>query len=49
MLKEFFDIVVDDLPIKLAPIRSINHHIDLFPGENLLNKNSYRMTPKENE
>jgi hypothetical protein len=48
-LNEFVDIVVDDFPSELPPLRSINHHIDLIPGANLPNKATYRMTPKENE
>ena len=31
MLEEFKDIVVDDLPNKLPPKRSISHHIDFIP------------------
>eukprot|EP00253_Pinus_taeda_P025856 PITA_25856 len=49
MLEEFTDIVVDDLPDKLAPKRSISHHIDFIPGASLLNKAAYRMSPKGNE
>jgi len=49
MLQEFTDIVVDDLPDKLPPKRSISHHIDFIPGASLLNKATYRMSPKDNE
>eukprot|EP00253_Pinus_taeda_P018981 PITA_18981 len=49
MLKEFTDIVVDDLPDKLPPKRSISHHIDFIPGASLPNKAAYRMSPKDNE
>jgi hypothetical protein len=31
MLDEFVEIVVDDLPNELTPVRSISHHIDLIP------------------
>ena len=48
-MQEFSDIVVDDLPDKLPPKRSINHHIDFIPGASLPNKASYRMSLKDNE
>jgi hypothetical protein len=32
LLEEFADIVVDELPHLLSPMRSINHHIDLILG-----------------
>ena len=49
MLQEFSDIVVDDLPDKLPPKRSISHHIDFILGASLPKKVAYRMSPKENE
>ena len=49
LLDNFTDIVVDELPNSLPPIRSINHHIDLILGEILPNKAAYRLTPRENE
>lgn len=39
LLKEFEDIVVDDLPYKFPPKRSISHHIDFIP---------YKFPPKMN-
>jgi hypothetical protein len=33
----------------LSPIRSISHHIDLIPGESLPKKETYRLTPQEND
>lgn len=49
MLQEFIDIVVDGLPDKLPPKRSITHHIDSIPEASLSNKASYRTSPKDNE
>jgi hypothetical protein len=48
-LDDFVDIVVDALPPTLPPITSIIHHIDLIPGASLSNKETYKMTPQENE
>jgi hypothetical protein len=45
LLKEFDNIVVDELPCLLPPIRSIIHHIDLIPGASLANKAIYRLIP----
>jgi hypothetical protein len=49
LLENFANIVVDELPLSLPPIRSINHHIDLILGESLPNKEAYMLTPQENE
>ena len=49
LLEEFADIVVDELPRSLPPIRSKSHHIDLIPGASLPNKTTYRLTSQENE
>jgi hypothetical protein len=49
VLENFSNIVVDELPHSLPPIRSIIHHIDLIPGDSLPNKEAYRLTPRENE
>ena len=48
LLENFVDIVMDELPHSLPPIRSISHHIDLSPGASLPNKIAYRLTPREN-
>jgi len=48
LLDEFVDIIVDELPNSLPPIRSISHHINLIPGASLPNKATYRLTPQEN-
>jgi hypothetical protein len=49
LLDNFVDIMVDELPHSLPPIRSISHHIDLIPGASFPNKEAYRLTPQENE
>jgi len=49
LLEEFIDIVVDELPRSLPPMRSVSHHIDLIPGASLPNKVAYRLMPQENE
>jgi hypothetical protein len=49
LLEEFVDIVVDELPCSLPPIKSVSHHIDLIIGSILPNKAAYRLTPQENE
>jgi hypothetical protein len=45
----FADIVVDELPHSMPPIRSVSHHIDLIPGASLPNKATYKLTLQENE
>jgi hypothetical protein len=49
LLGEFADIIVDELPRSLPPMRSVSHHIDLIPRASLPNKAAYRLTPQENE
>jgi hypothetical protein len=44
MMEKFTDIVVDDLPCLLPPIKSIIHHIDLIPGASILKKSAYKLT-----
>jgi hypothetical protein len=49
LLEIFADIVVDELPSSLPPIKSIIHHIYLILEASLLSKEAYRLTPQENE
>jgi hypothetical protein len=49
LLEEFTDIIVDELPHSLPPMRSVSHHIDLIPGASFPNKDAYKLTPQENE
>jgi len=48
-LREFEDVIPNDLPPRLAPIRGIEHQIDLLPGAPLLNKPAYRCNPNESK
>eukprot|EP00253_Pinus_taeda_P020001 PITA_20001 len=47
--KEFSDIVVDDLPDKIPPKRSISHHIDFTREASLPNKAACWIRLKNNE
>ena len=49
LLDNFADIVVDEHPNSLPPIRSISDHIDLIRGACLPKKETYILTPRENE
>jgi hypothetical protein len=48
-LNFFVEIVVDELPLSFPPIRSIIHHIYLILGAIIPKKETYRLTPQENE
>jgi hypothetical protein len=48
-LNEFEEIVGDDLPTGLPPLRSISHQFDLIPRSSLPNKYPYRMTLGESK
>eukprot|EP00253_Pinus_taeda_P011709 PITA_11709 len=48
LLNGFVDIIVDEFPNALPPIKSISHHIDLIPRASLPNKAVYILTPQEN-
>ena len=47
MLGEFFDIVSDNVPDGLPPVRKISYQMDLVPEANFPNKVVHRMTPIE--
>ena len=49
ILKDFHDVVLEEIPLGLPPMRDIRHHIDLILGLVLPNKTTYRMSPKEHE
>ncbi|XP_042962357.1 uncharacterized protein LOC122296620 [Carya illinoinensis] len=49
LLAEFSDLMPEDLPPGLLPIRDIQHQIDLILGSNIPNRLAYRLSPKEAE
>jgi len=40
-------VFLEEIPPRMPPKRSIQHHIDLISGAILPNKTAYRMNPKE--
>ncbi|GKA11245.1 reverse transcriptase domain-containing protein [Tanacetum coccineum] len=49
ILDDFADVVPDELPPGLPPMRDIQHCIDFVPGAVIPHKAAYRMNPKEHE
>ena len=49
LLDDFVDMMLDELPSKLPPLRDIQHAIDLVLGSQLPNLPHYRMNTKERE
>jgi len=47
LLSEFEDIFSKEGPNGLAPIRGIEHQIDLIPGASLPHRPAYRTNPEE--
>ena len=49
LLYDFVDMVFDELPSELPPLRDIQHAIDLVPDSQSPSLPHYRMNPKERE
>ncbi|GJY16226.1 reverse transcriptase domain-containing protein [Tanacetum coccineum] len=47
LLKEFADVIPDDIPPGLPTMRDIQHCIDFIPSSTIPNRPAYRMNPKE--
>ena len=49
ILSEFGDVISNNVPEGLPPVRQISHQIDLIPRASLPNTASHRMNPTEIE
>ncbi|GJV80352.1 hypothetical protein Tco_1516222, partial [Tanacetum coccineum] len=49
ILEEFADVVPQELPSGLPPMRDIQHFIDFVPCTTLSHKATYRMNPQEHD
>lgn len=49
VLSEFTDLMPEDLPPCLPPMRDIQHQIDFMSGSVLPNRLAYRLNPKESK
>ncbi|XP_038714994.1 uncharacterized protein LOC120008681 [Tripterygium wilfordii] len=47
LLSEFPDLMPDDFPDQLPPLRDVQHTIDILPSSSLPNLPAYRLTPGE--
>ena len=49
LLKDFLDIVSDNVPNGLSLVQKTSHQLDLILGASFPNKAAHRMTPAESE
>ncbi|GKA26282.1 hypothetical protein Tco_0712391 [Tanacetum coccineum] len=49
LLNKFADVILEEMPPCLPPIRDIQHGIDFIPKASIPNKADFRMSPKEHE
>jgi hypothetical protein len=47
LLQEYEDVLPNDVPNGLPPVRGIEHQIDFVPGATIPNRPTYRSNPKE--
>ncbi|GKF43901.1 hypothetical protein Tco_0130453 [Tanacetum coccineum] len=47
LLREFADVIPNDIPPRLPAMRDIQHCIDFIPGSVIPNRPAYQMNPKE--
>lgn len=49
LLANYADIVLEELPVELPPMREVQHQIDSQPGASLPTRPHYRMSPHERD